>query len=508
MSGQPFSFPPPPPPPPKTTEGAHPHTQTFQGSRGSFRGGHSFRGHARGGRGGYGNSRPGQTTSTAVYSQNRFQKPLNNGPQRGGFLNAAQKRDHSTAFAPVHQHRPRPTAAPAVPSFNASIEHLLTRRPSVDQTSQKSPEPKKVEPRKHNVLGLTPAKFDQDSDPEDDEDEEQRLANKATSGVGGYIFEYNGHPLTLRTREEILTWLSERKRRYPTEARRAAAKKEAEEKKRKWEEEQQAKREARKELLARREQERAERLKATDKTKQPREHNRSSRSREETTNTDAAARAKLKADKLRKRALKAQQQLEKAEEALRIAEMKGTSLNSSSTATIRSPCPTPEAGDVSSNSDLTDSDVTSSSGSSTSSGSDSDTDSDASSDSGSIPEVTSAKQASGAHASLPPGPRSARPQAPQLCKHFAKYKTCKWGSSCRYSHDIIRKDGRSDKGTTTSLHKHSTTTATGNVRRKGLWQVMVDKEKEESRKRLLGAIIGLGEKGLLESPSQKADGTI
>ncbi|OAL25228.1 hypothetical protein AYO22_05105 [Fonsecaea multimorphosa] len=508
MSSQPFSFPPPPPPPPKRSEGAYQQNQTFQNGRGLFRGGRSYRGHARGGRGGYGSNRPGPTPSSTAYGQNRLQKPLNNGAQRGNFLNGPQKRDHSTAFAPGHQHRPRPTAAPAVPSFNASIEHLLARGPSVDQNSQKPPEPHKVEPRKHNVLGLTPAKFDRDSDPEDDEDEEQRLANKASSGVGGYIFEYNGNPLALRTRQEILTWLAERKRRYPTQARVAVAKKEAEKKKRKREEEQKAKREAREEVQAKREQERAERLKAIAKAKQRQEQDRILQSGEETANTDnVAARAKLKADKLRKRALKAQLELERAEEALRLAEMKEVTLKSSSSATIPSPHPTTEAVDVSANSDATDSDATSSSGSSTSSGSDSDTDCGARSDSDSIPEVTSAKQASRAQASLPPASRSARPQAPQLCKHFVKYKTCKWGSSCRYSHDTTRKGGRSDPVAPTSQHKHPTTTAAGNVRRKGLWQVMVDQEREESRKRLLGAIVALGERGLLGSPSQKVDGT-
>ncbi|OAP63724.1 hypothetical protein AYL99_02951 [Fonsecaea erecta] len=506
MSGQPFAFPPPPPPPPKRSEGVYQQNQPFQDSRGPSRGGYPHRGHTRGGRAGYGSHRPGPTTSSPVYGHDRLQRPLNHGPQRGSFLNGPQKRDHSTAFASGHQHRPRPTAAPAVPSFNASIEHLLGRRPSLDQTSQKSPEPKKAEPRKHNVLGLTPAKFDQDSDQEDDEDEEQRLANKASSSVAGYIFEYNGSPLTLRTREEILTWLAERRRRYPTQARVAAAKKEAEEKKRKWEEEQKAKREARKEAMARREQERAERLKVNEKAKHPRHQDRLVQRDEETANTDAAARAKLKADKLRKRALEAQQELEKAEAALRRAEMK----ESTTAATPNPPAPTGELVDVSSTADPTGSDdATSSSGSSTSSDSDSDTDSDASSsDADSIPEVTSAKQASRARASLSLESRPARPHAPQLCKHFVKYKTCKWGPSCRYSHDLTRKDGRSDTRTSTSLPKQPTTTAAGNIRRKGLWQVMVDKEQEESRRRLLSAIIALGEKGVLEDPSQKAEGTV
>jgi hypothetical protein len=38
------------------------------------------------------------------------------------------------------------------------------------------------------------------------------------------------------------------------------------------------------------------------------------------------------------------------------------------------------------------------------------------------------------------------------------------------------------------------------MKRKGLWQVMVEKEKEEERRKVLEAIMSLGEKGLLDDP--------
>ena len=54
-------------------------------------------------------------------------------------------------------------------------------------------------------------------------------------------------------------------------------------------------------------------------------------------------------------------------------------------------------------------------------------------------------------------------------------------------------------------------TATTKERRKGLWQVMVEKEQEEERKQVLRAIIFMGEKGMLGEDEKKAgevDGAI
>jgi hypothetical protein len=85
--------------------------------------------------------------------------------------------------------------------------------------------------KKSNLLGLTPTKVDPDSEPEDDEGEEARLAgqNKVSSGLE---IEYGGNNIILRTAAEIAAFIAERKKRYPTQAKVDAAKKEAEEKKR------------------------------------------------------------------------------------------------------------------------------------------------------------------------------------------------------------------------------------------------------------------------------------
>jgi hypothetical protein len=469
---------------------------------------------------------------------------LNNGPTRGGQPHGPQKRDYNTAFSPTQQrqqqqHRSRPTAPPAVPDFNAPIQHLLARKPSIEYPNQKPPEPQKPEQKKRNLLGLTPAKFEQDSDPEDDEDEEQRLANQTASVSNGLVFEYNGSPLQLRTREEIQAWIAERKRRYPTEAKREAARKEAELQKRKREEEYQARLEARKEAQMKREQEKAERQKAKEQERAERQkakerqratHQKATdpdkkRHTKDEAPVDDTTRARLKAEKLRKKALKAQHDLEKAEEALRLAQSKKDG------EALPIPPPTPAPGP---NTDIPNQgpplttqlhtppspaagageDETSSSGSS-STDSDSDSsspDSESESDSDAAPEVTSTKHPLSTHGdslatATVSAPQRAKAKTSRPCQHFAKYKTCRYGSNCRYSHDLGQKGRRAAPGGMQEGSKSdggSLSRVSAPVRRKGLWEVMVEKEQEEERKRVLEAIITLGQRGILDSPSQEA----
>ncbi|EXJ56798.1 hypothetical protein A1O7_07142 [Cladophialophora yegresii CBS 114405] len=528
MSNQPFSFPPPPPPPPKrTTDSTYqPHqNQGYQNGRGSFRGGHGYRATSRGGRGGRGDRRGGGQGNSMNHGQNwsNPSRPSHNGPPRGGQFQGHQKRDYNTAFVPTQQqqqqHRPRPTAPPAVPNFNAPIQHLLARQPSTGQPNQKPSDPQKPGQKKQNLLGLTPAKFERDSDPEDDEDEEQRLADQTASVSSGYVFEYNGNPLLLRSREEILAWIAERKRRYPTEAKREAARKEAELKKRKREEEYQARLEARKEAQMKREQERAERQKAKEQERAKRQKVKepvNKRRVKDEAPVDETSRAMLKAEKLRKRAFKAQQDLEKAEEALQLAQSKkdGEALPvpsddiASQDPSLQplDPLPTPVA--------ALGEDETSSSGSSTTdSDSDFDTDSDntspdldSDSDADSAPEVTSTKQQHHTRdtLALASDAQRAKAKAPRLCQHLVKYKTCKYGSNCRYSHDLSQKGRRAAAGMQDRAKSGGVlpSKVSEPIRRKGLWEVMVEKEQEEERKRVLEAIIVLGQRGLLDDPSQ------
>ena len=65
----------------------------------------------------------------------------------------------------------------------------------------------------------------------------------------------------------------------------------------------------------------------------------------------------------------------------------------------------------------------------------------------------------------------------------------KFGSKCRFKHERPRKTEESTIGN----------------RRKGLYQIMVEKEQEEERKRALRVIIALGEAGVLDESSQQAE---
>ncbi|KAK5467868.1 hypothetical protein LTS15_000841 [Exophiala xenobiotica] len=509
MSNQPFTFPPPPPPPPKrTTEPASREHNSFPNNRGSFRGAGSYRGAGRGGgRGGYGSNQ-----NVPFYSSNRHQQPhsnkpfISNAPRNAG-SHPSQKRDHQTAFNQSYQARPRPTAAPAVPSFNASIEHLLPRKPAPQ------PPPQNVEkPKKQNLLGLTPTTLDHDSGPEDDEDEEGRLASQ-TKVSHGLEIDYGGQQINLRTPADVAAWLAERRKRYPTQVKVEAAKKEAEEKKRKRQEEKAARVEA--ERQAREKAIEARKLQQLAKAQQKSQQQDRCVKKSEDSNTDMAAKARLKAEKLRLKALKAQERLAKAEEALRLTrETPGaaaTSITQGQSSQAASPDQRgeqhvqPEAIHSTSDSELTDSDATSSSGSSTS---DLDTEgestSDGASDSDSAPEVLSTKRAALEHEISAPPPRAFSTSTPQICRAYARYGRCKFGSKCRHLHDTSKLPG--SKRSKRSMPQRPDTPGSRSAMRKGLWQVMVEKEQEDERKKLLGAIITLGERGLLDEPSSAIDG--
>ncbi|KAK5556627.1 hypothetical protein LTR46_005139 [Exophiala xenobiotica] len=513
MSNQPFTFPPPPPPPPKrTTEPASREHNNFPNNRGSFRGAGSYRGAGRaGGRGGYGSNQ-----NVPFYSSNRHQQPhsnkpfINNAPRNAG-PHPSQKRDHQTAFNQTYQARPRPTAAPAVPSFNASIEHLLPRKPASQPAPQ--PPPQNVEkPKKQNLLGLTPTTLDHDSEPEDDEDEEGRLAIQ-TKVSHGLEIDHGGQQIILRTPADVAAWLAERRKRYPTQAKVEAAKKEAEEKKRKRQEEKAARVEA--ERQAREKAIEARKLQQSAKAQQKSQQQERNVKKSEDSNTDMAAKARLKAEKLRLKALKAQERLAKAEEALRLARetssVAATSITQEQSSQAASPDqrgeqrPQPEAIRSTSDSELTDSDATSSSGSSTS---DLDTEdestSDGASDSDSAPEVISTKRAALEHEISAPPPRTSSTPTPQICRAFARFGRCKFGSKCRHLHDTSKLPG--SKRSKRSMLQRPETSGSGSARRKGLWQLMVEKEQKDERKKLLGAIITLGERGLLDEPSSTLDG--
>jgi hypothetical protein len=348
---------------------------------------------------------------------------------------------------------------------------------------------------------LTPTTLDHDSEPEDDEDEEGWLASQTKVSYGLEI-EFGGQQIILRTPADVATWLAERRKRYPTQAKVEAAKKEAEEKKRKRQEEKAARMEA--ERQAREKATEARRLQQSAKAQQKSQQQDRNVKKSEDSNTDMAAKARLKAEKLRLKALKAQERLAKAEEALRLAR---------ETSGVPAAGPDqggeqrvqPEAIRSTSDSELTDSDATSSSGSSTS---DLDTEGESTSggasDSDSAPEVLSTKRAALEHGISAPPPRTSSTPTPQICRAFARFSRCKFGSKCRHLHDTSKLPG--SKRSKRSMLQRPDASGSGNARRKGLWQVLVEKEQDDERKTLLGAIITLGERGLLDEPSSTLNG--
>jgi hypothetical protein len=284
----------------------------------------------------------------------------------------------------------------------------------------------------------------------------------------GLQFEYRGQVSVLGSPADIAAWVAERRKRWPTAARREAAKKEAEEKRRKWEEE------------------KRKRVDAVQVAKQKRIKGRLGNSSNKSSKpaigkelvaqdegSDPLVQAKLRAERLRRKALKAQHELEAAEKALISVEK--TAGIDSNTAAAAPEAPTTESdndslGTVSDSSQLSDPD------SESSSEPDSDTDS--------APEATSSKIE--VRQSQHPSRKGSFTRKP--CQHFAKHGTCKFGQRCKYSHEQGLDSSKPSK----------TVSAASAHRRKTLWWVMVEKEQEEERTKVLQAIIALGKQGLLD----------
>ncbi|KAL8880703.1 MAG: hypothetical protein Q9198_001939, partial [Flavoplaca austrocitrina] len=178
--------------------------------------------------------------------------------------------------------------APAVPSFG----NPLPVKPPIPQVEVKKSKKKKK--RRVNQLGLTPKNGEHvSSSEEEDIDEEMKLAAAASveSTTPQLQITYKGQTSTLQNPDDIASWLEERKKRFPTAARRA----EKEEQLRKDREEREEKKRAAKLL---------ERQKRTvEKHKQAHEQDKQ----------DAAAKATLKVEKLRKRLEKEERRIAKSE---------------------------------------------------------------------------------------------------------------------------------------------------------------------------------------------------
>lgn len=447
MSTNNFTFPPPPPPPPQRHY--DPSTQYSRGrangagafrGRGGLRGAFNQRGTSYGGRG-RGNSNYNSSSLSQV------QTPLPTFAPSS--LSTSSKRSHAAAFS--SNPRSRPVAPPAVPSFNDSLASLLPPKPVSTNIAAKPTAAKKT-----NMLGLTPARVDE-SESEDDLDEESRMANAPVAG--GLQFEYLGQVATLRTAAEIAAWIADRRKRWPTAAKREAAKKVAEERKLKWEEEKRKKAQASQAAKQKRLENYAR--PAAFKSKQ------STAAESSLSERKTAGHLLLvqgRAERLRRKAAKAQKQLEDAERDLLNVQYSSD----------RVEVPDAKAGSDDSLSTTSDSSELTESDSSSSSGSSSDNDS--------APEVLSSK--------IEVQELQTHPQQTvrkKTCLYYAKHGSCKFGAKCKYVHDQARVSSRSTNAKP----------ARSLVERKGIWQVMVEKEQEEERKRVLQAIISLGKQGAL-----------
>ncbi|MCJ1388090.1 hypothetical protein MMC18_000934 [Xylographa bjoerkii] len=229
----------------------------------------------------------GQAYSRGIHQSSTSIENISLIPQGPG-----QKRTNSAVFDGPRNTIPKPLAPPSVPEFGTAIDAAHHRSVERVQKSRKK--------RKHNQLGLTPKTEEHESSEDEEVDEESKLAAVQASDLptnpGQLQFLYKGRLATLNSPSEIAAWIEERKKRYPT-------KKRVEEEARRREKSRQAERDAGELRRADFNREKAE--------KETKPHN-----------SDKTAKAKQKAEKLRKQYEKAQR---------RVAEIEATNFTASST---------------------------------------------------------------------------------------------------------------------------------------------------------------------------------
>ncbi|RAL07433.1 CCCH zinc finger protein [Aspergillus homomorphus CBS 101889] len=468
---------------------------------------------------GFDNSAPAGVFPGGQRGHQRGGRSFNNyNTQPDKQMNHGNKRDHNSAFGrPPQASAPRVAAPPPVPSFG---NPLLPSKPPPPAEAARKPKKKK---RKHNQLGLTPKTEEHESsEEEDDVDEEARLA--AVGGAAGASASaplqvtYRGRTSTLQTSEDIKAWIEERKKRFPTQAR-------VEEKKKAMEEAKKARDEAlRQKKLQRQEQNPPQKDAKNQKGREQLNHK--DQRKDSKDPVDIAAKAKLKADKLRRKLMREEKRVARAEADAERARMRVEELQKSSTNTateqdqpdapmenasesqIKPPEPTTtpasgpgveetapaidpkpdaagtHAGDAASVSSLDDSD---SSDWTSSSGSDSSSEDSDGSDNDSAPEEATSKREGPER--VPPPARETKKKV--LCRHFARRGRCKHGDKCKFSHELP------ERGT-----KAKPTEQKG---RKGLLQALLDRQKTEDDRKVMEAIVWLGENGMLDAPKESGD---
>lgn len=476
----------------------------------------------------HGNQRGPRSFNTYNNNHNTTQPSLGSGTPHH-----PNKRDHASAFGKPRSTGPRVPAPPPVPSFG----NPLPSKPPPPVDTSKKPKKKK---RKHNQLGLTPKTDEHESsEEEDDVDEEARLAPVATGAAAPLQFTYKGRTAALQTPAEIAAWIAERKKRFPTQSR-------VEEKKKAMEEAKKARDEALRQKESRKQE-----------AKRPQKDARSQKEQRPSSAdpVDAAAKAKQKADKLRRKLMKEQKRVEKAEADAERARMRVEQLQKGTTGvegetksapeegqiqpearssddtasnsaqdklsthdkapdkdaetaggasslgvsdTKQGQAELPESAELSSNASDS-SDWTSSSGSESS---DSDSN-DSGDDDDSAPEEISSRRQGPER--VPPPPREVKKR---ICRHFARNGRCLRGEQCKFLHETpqraaktkpVEKKGRKGllQAVSTDCCCHSAyighSTNANNSK-------LLGRQKEDDDRKVMEAIMWLGENGHLEAP--------
>ncbi|CRG92172.1 CCCH zinc finger protein [Talaromyces islandicus] len=419
---------------------------------------------------------PGSTNGLGYSAQQSYQGHGHGNVQGGtGYKNHGHKRTYSSSFGKSTSNVPRAPAPPAVPSFGVP---LPAKPPQATDASKKIAKKKK---RKFNQLGLTPNTEEHESSAEEDDvDEEARF----TANPGGPLeFTFRGRTSTLNSAADIQKWIEERKKRFPTQAR-------VEEKKK-------AQEEARKQKDLQREEARRKQQEAKQRTKpgskEPGE--------QEIDPMDAAVKAKVRAERLRKKLYKEEKRLQKAEadaERARLmaeASQRGQEVDVEATeedtkevvveaddsmekdpTSIEPPASSPMQGDDQDEPLLSD-----------------DTDSSEDDNRDDAPEEVSSRRDGPER--VPPPPRGTDAKRKKPCHNFQRRGRCPRGDRCRYSHDIL---GPGDK-------TRSDAATTKRPVRRGLFQMLVNQEMEARDGQVMQAISWLGSQGFLESCSSIAE---
>ncbi|KAL8948698.1 MAG: hypothetical protein Q9222_005146 [Ikaeria aurantiellina] len=214
------------------------------------------------------------------------QPPRHRSPtrQRGGRGSHNKRGTRGHAVGSTDSNR-RTEVAPAVPSFG---NPLPVKPPASLPDTKKQ---KKKKKRRVNQLGLTPKAEEHVSSSEEEEDIDEELKFASTAQAGAQLeITYKGSTSVLQSSSDIAAWLEERKKKFPTAARKA----ENQARLQKLKDEREAKWREQKAQKALERQQKA--LEHAERAKQ-----------------EAAAKSKSKVEKLRQKLLKEERRIAKAE---------------------------------------------------------------------------------------------------------------------------------------------------------------------------------------------------